>query len=175
MNKVAKYGLEQEVIRLRGMGFGYPSIASQINTLHGISLSHMAIKRFLDSSDKTASKVLSEKEKQREKLMETKLNVVENLASANVGIDEAIENHRGNWRAHTAYLDLKIKNTAIIFKLTKNIKLEEKRKEDPLAYQRMFHVVMDKVFKGAELKDGKLVISDLEVINYYKSTNNIWD
>lgn len=174
-NKIIKHGLEKEVIELRARGFGYIEIANQVKAIYGTQVSHMSVKRFLDSNDKVASEVLSGKEEQREKFANLKLNAIDRLLETLSMIDEFLEKHDKDWRAHSTYLDLKIKNIDIIFKLTKNIQPKEKPRIDAMAYQRMFRATMERVFEGAELKDGKLIVSNPDIIRYYKDKMKIWD
>lgn len=51
VNKIIKYGLEDEVLHLRDSGLGYGEISEAINRNHkDVSVSFMSIKRFLDSN-----------------------------------------------------------------------------------------------------------------------------
>ena len=54
-------GLEQTVTRLRGRGLGYITISKELQR-EGHLVSFMCVKRFLDSSEKTAEQVIRKRE-----------------------------------------------------------------------------------------------------------------
>lgn len=168
MNKIIKHHLEEEAIRLRSQGFGYIGISNQIKEKHGIELSFMSVKRFLDSNNEIISEVTAKKEEYKEKLARFHWDIIDGIVATQMALDNLIEKHEDDWRAHATFLRMKLSIINLLFKLEDNMKPQHKfQKIDMTAIKDSINKEMMSLLKGSKVKGGKLIVSNPALIEYY--------
>jgi len=174
MNKIVKHHLEEEVIRLRTQGFGYIAISREIKEKHDIKLSFMSVKRFLDSNNVIISELISKKEEYKERFAKIQLDTMDSFIDTILKIDESIDSHEDNWRAHVEFLRLKMRTIDMAFKLNKSVDPKEvKQKIDILSIKKAMDEEILRQLKGSEVRDGKLIVNNPALIEHYLKMKGI--
>lgn len=122
--KIDKAGVGEEVFELRSKGYSFRSIADSINSTHKTSLTHMDVKRYLDTDQEKKYEIASYDDDTRAKALSEVRNQMKDLVKIKDEIWELVtELKRNDDTSNTRVLalDRAIKLVEIMNKITSNI------------------------------------------------------